>query len=816
MSNVLPRSADVVIVGGGIIGCSVAYHLTKRGVSDVLLLERKQLTCGTTWHAAGLITTLRATENQTRLARYSRDLYRSLAEETGQETGFMQIGSLQVASTEAWLEEMRRGRDLAASFGVESIEMTPAEIQELWPAADFSDVIAGFYYPEDGRANPTDTTQALARGAKMGGASILENVSVLEVIIENGKVVGVETDSGVVRTRTVINCAGMWARELGKKSGVSVPLQPAEHYYLITGPIEEMRPDLPILRDPGNQAYYREEAGKLMLGLFEETAAPWATNGIPEHFCFDDLPPDWDRMTPYLERAMRRVPSMVDAGIQLFFCGPESFTPDHNYLMGKAPEVEGYFVAAGFNSLGILSAGGAGKVMANWVVDGHAGGDFFDSDLRRMQVFQDNDHYLRDRVVESLGVGYQNHWPFRQWNTARDVKRLLLHDRLLAAGACMGEAAGWERPNWYATKGQEPAYEYSFGRQNWFENVRREHMAVRDNVGLFEQSSFSKLLVQGRDSTRFLNWVCTNNIDVPVGKAVYTQWLNGRGGIEADLTVTRMGQDKYLIVTAGFTHRHVATWLEQNLAADDFVTITDITTTFGMLNVQGPNSRALLNRLTDADLSSEAFPFGTMKSIDIGYWKVHALRITYMGELGWELYVPSEHLAQVYDLATAEGEALELAHCGYHALGSLRIEKAYREWAHDIGPDDTPAEAGLLFASDFDKPGGFLGRDAVLEQKQAGIPNRRLVQFLLDDPEPMLYHNETILVDGEPRGYLTSGMYGYSLGAAVGLGYVTADEPVTSSWLASHEFSIRVAGKDYSASASLRPMYDPKSERVRR
>jgi glycine cleavage system aminomethyltransferase T/glycine/D-amino acid oxidase-like deaminating enzyme len=815
MTDALPRSAEIVIVGGGIIGCSVAYHLTKRGVRDVILLERKQLTCGTTWHAAGLITTLRATENQTRLARYSRDLYRNLAEETGLETGFMQIGSLQLASTEAWLEEMRRGRDLAASFGVESVEITPGQVKERWPMADVSDVIAGFYFPEDGRANPTDTTQALARGARMGGASIFENVKVTEVVIENGVVVGVETESGSVRSNVVVNCAGMWARELGKKSGVSVPLTPAEHYYLVSEPIEGMHPELPILRDPGNQAYYREEAGKLMLGLFEDTAAPWATEGIPEHFCFDDLPPNWDRMTPYLERAMKRVPSMLDAGIQLFFCGPESFTPDHNYLMGKAPEVDGYFVAAGFNSLGILSAGGAGKVMANWIVDGHAGGDFYDTDLRRMQAFQDNDQYLNDRVVESLGVGYQNHWPFRQWNTARDVKRLLLHDRLLAAGACMGESAGWERPNWYAVEGQVPAYDYSFGPQNWFENVRREHVSVRSNVGMFEQSSFSKLLVQGKDSTRVLNWICSNNIDVPVGKAVYTQWLNDRGGIEADLTVTRMASDKYLIVTAGFTHRHVVAWLEQSLTAEDFVTVTDITTTLGMLNVQGPRSRELLGRLTDTDLCNEAFPFATMKAIDIGYWRIHALRITYMGELGWELYIPSEYLAQVYDLITAEGRELGLMRCGYHALGSLRIEKAYREWAHDIGPDDNPAQAGLLFASDFEKDGGFLGKSAILNHRDTGVPQRRLVQFLLNDPKPMLYHNETILANGKPCGYLTSGMYGYSLGASVGLGYVSADEPVTAKWLSSQDFSIRIAGVDYSAIASLRPLYDPKSERVK-
>jgi len=815
MSKVFPSSARVVIVGGGIIGCSIAYHLTKLGWKDVVLIERKQLTCGTTWHAAGLLTTLRSTENQTWLAKYTQDLYKKLEEETGQATGYMGIGSIQIASSEVLLEEMLRGCDMAKCFDIESQRLTPGEIQEMWPLADVSDALAGFYFPNDGRTNPTDTTQALAKGARMGGASIFENTIVTEVLQEAGRATGVVTDKGEIKSDYVVNCTGMWAREFGLNAGVNVPLQAAEHYYLITENIEGMHSNLPILRDPNNQAYYREETGKLMLGLFEAKAAPWAVDGIPEHFCFDDLPPDWDRMMPYLEKAMKRVPSMQDAGIKLFFNGPESFTPDHNYLMGEAPELKNFFIAAGFNSLGILSAGGAGKVMADWIVDGHAPMDSFDTDIRRMQPFHNNKKFLVDRTVESLGIGYQYHWPFKQWETARGVKKLVLHEQVAKAGACFGESAGWERPNWYAPKGVEPKYEYSYGRQNWFDYTAEEHHAVRNNVGIFEQSSFDKIFVQGRDVEKYLNRICTNNVSVPVGKAVYTQWLNSRGTIEADLTVTRLEEDCYMVVTAGYTHTHVYYWLKQHIENDEFVVVTDVTTTMGMLNIQGPNSRKLMSKLCSTDFSNDAFPFGTMQDIEIGYSQLKALRITYMGELGWELYIPTEYLPQVYEAIVEEGKNFDLKHCGYHALASLRIEKAYREFGHDIGADDSPLEAGLMFASDFNKEGGFIGKEALLQFKKAGIPKRRLVQFLLKDPDPMMYHNEPIYRNGEYVGYISSAMYGYTLGACAGLGYVNHGDGVTTDFINQGEYEIQIAGKRYAAKASLKPMYDPAGERVK-
>ncbi|MBS0397089.1 MAG: FAD-dependent oxidoreductase, partial [Proteobacteria bacterium] len=738
----LPTHARVIIVGGGVIGCSIAYHLAKLGWRDVVLLERKQLTSGTTWHAAGLLTTLRDTETQTRLAKYTLELYRKLGEETGQATGLIGCGSIQLAMTPAKAEEMRRGFNLARSFGVQAQEVSAADVAKMWPLADVSDLEAAFHFPDDARANPTDVTQALAKGARAGGVRIFENTPVLDILTSNGRATGVRTAQGELQAEYVVICCGMWSRAVGRMAGVNIPLQPAEHYYLISEPIADVHPMLPILRDPGRSAYIREEAGKLMVGLFEDVAAPWARDGIPEGFAFGEIAPDWDRMYPYMERAMQRVPRLLETGIKLLFCGPESFTPDHNYLMGEAPELRNLFVAAGFNSLGILSGGGVGHVMSEWIVNGHPPMDVWSVNLRRMHRWQDNDAYLWDRTRESLGIGYQDHWPFRQWSTARGVKKGILHDRLAAAGACFGESAGWERPNWYASPGQSPVYEYAWGRQNWFANNAAEHKAVRESVGLFEQSSFAKLMVQGRDAMRVLNRICTANVDVAPGRCVYTQFLNPRGGIEADLTVTRLAQDRYLVVTAAFTQTHVESWIRDHLPEDAFCLITDVTDAYSMLNIQGPRSRALLQSLSQDDFSNAAFPFATAREVRLGYQTVLALRLTYMGELGWELYIPTSFTLPVYDALCAAGKEFGLRHCGYHTLNSLRIEKAYRDWSHDIGPDDSPVEAGLAFTCAWDKPGGFIGREALLAQKAAGLPNRRLVQFLLEDPQAMLYHNE--------------------------------------------------------------------------
>jgi heterotetrameric sarcosine oxidase gamma subunit len=814
-AKALPSQARVVIVGGGVIGCSIAYHLTKLGWRDVVLLERAQLTAGTTWHAAGLLTSLRDTETQTRLAKYSQELYRKLEAETGQATGLIGCGSIQLAMTADKAEEMRRGVHMAHCFGVEAHEVSPSEVQKMWPLAEVGDLTAAFHFPNDARVNPTDVTQALAKGARQGGARIFENTPVTAILRDRGRVTGVRTPSGEIAAEYVVNCAGMWARSVGRMAGVNVPLQAAEHYYLISEPVAGVHPMLPILRDPGNSAYIREEAGKIMLGLFEASARPWGAAGIPEDFRFGEIAPDWDRMVPYIDKAMRRVPCLLTTGIKLLFCGPESFTADHNYLMGEAPNLKNFLVAAGFNSLGILSGGGVGFVMSHWIAEGRAPMDVWTVNLRRTHAWQDNDKYLQDRVVETLGIGYQDHWPFRQPATARGVKKSVLHDRLAAAGACFGESAGWERPNWYARPGQSATYEYSWGRQNWFANNAEEHAAVRERVGVFEQSSFAKLLVAGRDAARVLNRIATARMDVGVGRCVYTQFLNSSGGIEADLTVTRLAPDRFLVVTAAFTQTHVEAWIRNSIPEDAFCTVSDLSDAYAMLNVQGPASRELLQKLSRDDFSAGGFPFATCREVRIGYQTALALRLTYVGELGWELYIPVPFAQPVYDALIEAGTAHGLRHCGYHTLNSLRVEKAYRDWPHDIGPADSPLEAGLGFTCDFKKADGFVGREALLAQRESGVPRRRLLQFLLDDPRPLVYHNEPIYRDGERVGFVTSGMYGHTLGAAVALGYVSHEGGCGDDYIRAGRYEIELAAAKVPARASLLPLYDPKNLRVR-
>src|SRR5215470_620298 len=538
----LPAQARVVIIGGGIVGCSLAYHLAKRGCGDVVLLERRQLTCGTTWHAAGLVGQLRATQNLTRLAQYTAGLYRSLGEETGQETGFMQRGSLALAVTQERFEELKRGASMARCFGLEVEVLTPREAQKLWPLMEVGDLVGAVFLPKDGQTNPVDTTQALAKGAKAGGARIFEETAVTAILQRNGTVTGVRTSRGEISAEVVVTCAGMWSRDLAASCGVTLPLHAAEHFYVVTEPIPGLPSTLPSLRDPDSRTYFKEDAGKLLLGWFEAVAKPWGIDGIPESFCFDQLPADLEHIEPLLERAMHRVPVLAKTGIQLFFNGPESFTPDDRYLLGEAPELRNFFVAAGFNSIGIQSAGGAGKVLADWILDGHPPMDLWDVDIRRIMPFQRNRRYLKDRTVETLGLLYAMHWPFRQPETARGVRRSALHDRLAARGACFGVVMGWERANWYAPAGAEAKYEYSYGRQNWFEHSADEHRAVRENVGLFDQSSFAKFILDGDDAAGVLERLCANRVDVPVGRVVYTQMLNARGGIECDLTVTRTAE----------------------------------------------------------------------------------------------------------------------------------------------------------------------------------------------------------------------------------------------------------------------------------
>jgi len=814
MSKPFPTQAQVVIVGGGIVGCSLAYHLTKLGWTDVVLLERKQLTCGTTWHAAGLVGQLRATQNMTKLAQYTAELFGNLEEETGQATGFAQHGSLSLATTEGRLEELKRGASMARCFGLEVEVISGKEAQDMWPLINIDDVVGAVFLPKDGKVNPIDVTQALAKGAKNGGAQIFEDTKVTAVHTENGRVTGVATDKGDIKAEVVVNCAGLWGRELGLMAGANIPLHAAEHFYIVTEDFDGMTAGLPVLRDPDNCAYFKEDAGKLLLGAFEPVSKPWGMDGIPEDFSFTQLPDDFDHFEPILETAMQRLPALENVGIQLFFNGPESFTPDDRYLLGPTPEVENFYVAAGFNSTGIQSSGGAGKVLADWIVNKRPPMDLWDVDISRMLPFQNNAKYLHDRTVEGLGLLYAMHWPFRQFDSARMARTSPLHDRLKAKGACFGEAGGWERANWFAPDGVEPEYEYSYGRQNWFKHSANEHMAIRQGVGLLDQSSFAKFLLQGGDAETVLNRVSANNVSVPVGKLVYTQWLNERGGIEADLTITRVAKDSYMIVTAFSSALKDFSWLKKHIPADANAVLTDVGSGMAMVSIMGPKSRNLLQSLTRADLSNDAFPFGTSQEIELGYAMVRASRITYVGELGWELYIPTEFATGVYDTIVTAGEAFGLQHVGMHAMNSLRTEKAYRHWGHDITGDDTPVEAGLGFAVAWDKPNGFIGKDALLEQRKKGV-RKRLVQFALDDPEPLMYHNEPIWRNDKIVGYITSGMFGHAVGKSLGMGYVECEDGVDAAYVYDGVYEIEVACERYSATASLRPFYDPKSERVK-
>ena len=811
----LPEKVRAVIVGGGVSGCSVAYHLARLGWRDVVLLERKQLTCGTTWHAAGLVGQLRTSQNMTRLAKYSADLYVKLEEETGVATGMRQNGSITVALTGERKEEIYRSASLARAFGVDVNEVSAAEVKELYPWLNVSDVVGAVHLPLDGQCDPANIAQALAAGARQRGVRIAEGVRVTDVHRKNGRVAGISwasaTGEGRIASDIVVNCAGMWARDFGAMSGVNIPLHACEHFYIVTEPVEGLG-QLPVLRVPDEWAYYKEDAGKMMLGAFEPEAKPWGMEGIPEDFCFDQLPEDIEHFEPVLEKAINRMPMLAQAGIHTFFNGPESFTPDDSYYLGEAPELKGYFVACGYNSTGIVSSGGAGMALAQWIEDGEPPFDLWDVDIRRVQPFQRNRRYLKERVSESLGLLYADHFPYRQPQTARGVRRSPLHEHLRTRGACFGETAGWERANWFARDGMKPVYRYSWKRQNWFDCARGEHLAVRNGVGLFDMTSFGKIRAEGPDAAAVLNRICANEIDVEPGRLVYTQFLNSRGGIECDCTVTRLSETAFLIVTPGATLMRDLAWLNRNTDDEARIVYTDMTAAEAVLCLMGPKAREVLNACSPANLSNEHHPFGTIREIEIGYGICRAHRVSYVGELGWELYVGSDMAAHVFETIEEAGQPVSLRLAGLHVLDSCRIEKAFRHFGHDITDEDHVLEAGLGFAVRLQKP-DFIGRDAVLRKKEEGL-RRRMLQFMLDDPEPLLYHNEPIVRDGRINGYLTSGNYGHYLGGAIGMGYVpvepgeTADELLGSSW------EIEIAGTRVGARASLRPMYDSKSERV--
>ena len=813
----VPKRARVVIVGGGVIGCSVAYHLAHMGCNDVVLLERDRLTSGTTWHAAGLIVTYGSlSETSTEMRKYTRDLYARLEAETEVSTGFRPVGFIELASDKDRLEEYRRVSAFNRYCGVDVHEISAAQVKEMFPLARTDDVLAGFYVKEDGRADPVGVTMALAKGARMQGVKMLEGVPATGFITQRGVVTGVKTPYGDIEAEYVVNCAGMWARQLGAKVGVNIPLQSAEHYYLITEKMPGIDRSWPVIEDPGHYGYFREEGGGLMVGMFEPKCAPWKIGGVPEDFSFGEITPDWDRMAPYLEKAMSRVPRSLEIGVRKFFCGPESFTPDLAPIVGEAPELKNFFVAAGLNSIGILTGGGMGRVLAHWILTGRPDVDVTGMNIDRLHKYQANPEYRRTRTVESLGMVYQCHYPTRSMMTARGAKKSAIHDRLAARGAYFKDVSGWEGADWYAPPGIEPkGDELSWGRQSWFPYWEAEHKACREGVILMDMSFMAKFLVQGRDAGQVLNWISANNVDGAAGQITYTQWLNEGGKLEADLTVTKLDDEKFWVVASDTAHRHVETWMRRHAPADSHFFVTDVTSGWAQINIQGPRSRDVVQAVTSEDLSNAAFPFRTAREIDVGFGRALCVRITYLGELGYELYIPAEQATHVYDRLIEAGAAFGLRHAGLKALASLRMEKGYRDYGHDIDNTDSVLEAGLGFAVDLKKPGGFIGKDAVLAKKADGPLKRRIVQVLCKDPEPLMFHAEPVLRNGKAIGYVRAASYGFTVGGAVGLVMIEAGEPIDQAYLDAGKWEVEIAGKRHPAVASLKPLYDAEMKRIK-
>ncbi|HEY3801620.1 MAG TPA: FAD-dependent oxidoreductase [Kofleriaceae bacterium] len=811
----LPTQARVVVIGGGIIGCSVAYHLAHMGWKDTVLIERDRLTSGTTWHAAGLIVTFGSTsETSTEMRKYTRELYTKLEAETGQSTGFKPVGFIEVATERDRLEEYRRVSAFNRLCGVDVHELSPAQVKDLFPLAETSDLLAGFYVKEDGRANPVDATMALAKGARLAGATLVEECPAIGLRTHRGAVTGVVTPHGEIACEYVVNCAGMWARQLGAQHGVSIPLQSAEHYYLITERIKELGSDWPVLEDPGSFGYYREEVGGLMIGLFEARCAPWNVGGVPDDFSFGEIQPDWDRMGPYVEKAMSRVPISMNAGVKKFFCGPESFTPDLQPIVGEAPELKNYFVAAGLNSVGILTGPGLGRVLAHWITTGSPDVDVTGMNIDRLQSYQANPEYRRLRTVEQLGMVYQCHYPTRLPTTARDAKRSPFYERLAARGAYFRDVSGWESPDYYAGEGATPEQELTWQRPSWFAHWAREHHAAREGVIVMDMSFMSKFLVEGRDAGRMLEHISGNHVDGEPGLVTYTQWLDDAGKLQADLTVAKLDGERYWVVASDTAHRHVLTHMRRAIG-EAHAHVADATAAYAQVNLQGPRSRELLAMITSADVGNDAFPFRGAREIDIGLARVLCLRITYLGELGYELYIPTEQALHVYDRIVAAGAKIGLVHAGLKTLASCRMEKAYRDYGHDIDNTDTVLEAGLGFAVDLKKP-DFVGKAAVVAQKAAGPLAKRLVQILVKDPEPLLFHAEPILRDGIPLGYVRAASYGHTLGGAVGLAMLSAPGvAIEQKWLDAGRIEVQIGNDRFPAIASLRPLYDPTNARVK-
>lgn len=810
----LPSHAQIVVIGGGIIGCSTAYHLAKDHKADVLLLEQGSLTSGSTWHAAGLVGQLRSSASITRVLKYSVDLYKGLEAETGLATGWKMSGCLRLATNQDRWTEFKRLATTAGSFGMEMHLVSPDEVKRMWPLMNVDDLVGASWLPTDGQASPSDITQSLAKGARMHGAKIVENVQVTGFEMKDGRITAVKTSLGNVACEKVVNCAGQWARQVGDMAGINVPLQAVKHQYIITEKIDGLSSDAPTIRDPDRRTYYKEEVGGLVMGGYEPNPQPWLTGDLPNDWAFRLFDDDFDHFEQHMIQAIERVPALEKVGVKQMINGPESFTPDGNFILGAAPECKNMFVGAGFNAFGIASGGGAGWVLAQWVIDGEAPLDLWVVDIRRFAGMHRDRQWVCDRTLEAYGKHYTIAFPHEEYESGRPRLVSPLYDRLKASGAVFGSKLGWERPNWFAPEGMEPKDVYSMGRQNWFEPVGDEHRHVREAVGVFDQSSFAKYELSGPDALKALDWICANDVNKPVGRLTYTQLLNTRGGIEADLTVARIAEDKFYIVTGTGFRTHDFGWISDHIPPGLDCTLTDITEDWGTLSLMGPSARDVLAGVTEADVSNTAFPFGHVREIEIAGATVRALRVTYVGELGWELHIPIAALGEVYDALMAAGKIHGIRPIGYRALESLRLEKGYRAWSSDITPNDTPFEAGLGWAVKLRKNTDFLGRRAL--EGLAGQPlKKRLMGFTVDDPSIVLAGRETILRNGEPVGYLTSGGYGYTLGKNVGYGYVRNADGVSDDYLTSGTYELVVAAEKTPATLHFGPMFDPTMDKIK-
>lgn len=813
MNKTIPSHAQIVVIGGGIIGCSTAYHLAKEHNADVVLLERGKLTCGTTFHAAGLVGQLRSNASITQLLKYSVDLYETIEMETGLASGWKQNGGLRLANNQERWTEIKRQTTTARSFGLEMHLLNAKEAKDLWPLMDESDLVGAAYLPSDGQANPSDLTQSLAKGARMHGANLIENIIVTKVNTENNQVVSVETDHGIIRTEKLVVCAGQWSKEIGRMSGVNIPLQSMQHQYMVTE-VMNAPADLPTLRDPDRLTYFKEEVGGLVMGGYEPNPMPWNVKKIPENFQFSLLDSDWNQFEQLMEQALIRVPDLEHAGIKSLINGPESFTIDGNFILGEAPEIKNYFVGAGFNAYGIAAAGGAGKALAAWVISGEQPMDLWVVDIRRFSKMHSDDAWVKARTVEACAKHYTMAWPHEEYQSGRPLLTSPLYKRLQNNRACFGSKLGWERPNWFAPEGVNPEDIYSFHRQNWFEVVAGEHHAVRETAGLFDVSSFAKFELAGKDAAQSLEWICANKVSKEPGRLSYTQLLNSRGGIECDLTVARLEDDLFYIVTGTGFRTHDRSWIQDHIPANAKAVLTDVTQDYGTLSLMGPESRKILQRVSDDDCSNQGFPFGQVRLITIAGHQVRAMRVTYVGELGWELHIPLARTGDVFDELLKAGRDYQMRLAGYRAIESLRLEKGYRAWSSDITPNDSPFEAGLGWAVKLNTEQPFIGREAALEAASSEL-KKQLVCFTVDDPDISLLGRETIVRNNQAVGYLSSGGFGYTVDKSIGYGYVKNPEGVTDEYLLEGEYQLVVAEQAVAARIHLQPLYDPEGKRIK-